>query len=199
MAHLPQVAALVVPDRWDLDELSYSPLPREYAGVWQCSKIMILDLPSQVFGGYETGRLVRWGPISSGRMQSPTPQGFFHLNWKSQGRYSTVNPNWYMRWYFNVDNLEGRAFHAYSLPGYPASHACIRLLERDARWLYEWGESWELGTRSGEIRNYGTPVLILGAYRFEEHPPWQSLEWLHQEIPLPPTPVTGCSSPASVP
>jgi len=199
-AHLPRVAALVVPDRWDSEELSHSPLPRRYVGVGQCSKILVLDLPSQLFGGYEAGRLVRWGPISSGRMHSPTPQGFFHLNWKSQGRYSTVNPNWYMRWYFNLDNFEGRAFHAYSLPGYPASHACIRLLERDARWLYQWGESWELGTQPGEIRNHGTPVLILGAYRFDETPPWQSLEWLRQEIPLPPFPVTaGCSGPSPAP
>jgi hypothetical protein len=194
IAHLPRAPVLVVPERWDPDELSYSPSPRKYVGVGQCSKILVLDLRSQVFGGYEAGRLVRWGPISSGRMDRPTPQGFFHLNWKSRGRYSTVNPTWYMRWYFNVDNVSGRAFHAYSLPGYPASHACIRLLERDARWLYQWGESWELGSKPGEIRKYGTPVLILGGYRFDEPPPWQSPARLGQEIPLPPSPVnTDCS------
>jgi hypothetical protein len=202
LAHLPQLAALVVPDQWDSAELNYSPLPRQYAGVGQCSKILVLDLPSQVFGGYEAGRLVRWGPINSGGRESPTPPGFFHLNWKSQGRYSTVNPTWYMRWYFNVDNAEGQAFHAYSLPGYPASHACIRLLERDARWLYQWGESWELGARPGDIRKYGTPVLILGEYRFQESPPWQSLEWLRRGIQPPPGPVNAdCSGPrpASLP
>jgi hypothetical protein len=99
-----------------------------------------------------------------------------------------------MRWYFNIDNASGRAFHAYSLPGYPDSHACIRLLERDARWLYQWGESWELGSQPGEIRNHGTPVLILGAYRFDEPPPWQTPARLGQEISLPPSPInTDCS------
>jgi hypothetical protein len=90
-----------------------------------------------------------------------------------------------MRWYYNFSNSEGRAFHAYSLPGYPASHACIRLLTRDARWLYSWGDSWELGARPWEILQSGTPVLILGQYAFGQPPPWRSPEFLAQGINLP--------------
>jgi hypothetical protein len=182
---LPRLKALVIPEQWDLAELSYSPLPRKYPSVERYPKFLVVHLPGQLFGGYEFGRLVRWGPISSGNSDNSTPAGLFHLNWKSVGRHSTIDPQWYMRWYFNFSNTEGRALHAYSLPGYPASHACIRLLARDARWLYFWGDSWELGAQPWEVLQSGTPVLILGQYAFGQLPPWQSLEWLAQGIELP--------------
>ena len=182
---LSRLQVLVIPDPWDLQELTYSPLPRQYPPVEQIPKFLIVHLPGQVFGGYEFGRLVRWGPVSSGGPDYPTQPGLFHLNWKSAGRRSTIDPDWYMRWYYNFANSEGQAFHAYSLPGLPASHSCIRLLARDARWLYSWGDSWELGARPWEILQPGTPVLILGQYPFGEPPPWRSLEWLAHAIELP--------------
>jgi len=37
-------------------------------------------------------------------------------------------------------NKRGHSFHQYELPGHPASHGCIRLLERDATWIYDWGK-----------------------------------------------------------
>jgi hypothetical protein len=192
--HLSRLKVLVIPERWDLDELSYSPLPARYPWAEPYPKLLVVHPPSQVFGGYEGGRLVMWGPLSSGSARDPTPQGLFHLNWKSPGRHSTENPEWYMRWYYNFSNSEGRAFHAYSLPGYPASHACIRLLKRDAQWLYHWGESWELGAKPGKIQKNGTPVLILGQFQFDEPPPWRSLQWLARRLELPPDPLVENSS-----
>ena len=182
---LPRLKVLVVPDRWDLPELAYSPLPLHYPWAEKHKKVLIVDLAGQVFGGYEKGLLVRWGPVSSGSVDNPTPKGFYHLNWKSKGRHSTDNPEWYMRWYYNFANAEGRAFHAYALPGYPASHTCIRLLLRDAQWLFDWGEPWNLLPNGWIILKPGTPVVILGQYRFGEPPPWQSLEWLAQGFRLP--------------
>jgi hypothetical protein len=182
---LARLKVLVIPDRWDLDELTYGPLPPRYPSVERHPKFLVVHLPGQVFGGYEFGRLVRWGPVSSGSPDYPTQPGLFHLNWKSAGRRSTIDPDWYMRWYYNFANSEGQAFHEYSLPGLPASHSCIRLLTRDARWLYSWGDSWELGARPWEVLRPGTPVLILGQYPFGEPPPWRSLEWLAGEIELP--------------
>jgi hypothetical protein len=57
-----------------------SPLPSaiEWAKVY--GKYIVVHLPSQVFGAYENGHLVRWGPVSSGRAAHPTPSGLFHLN-----------------------------------------------------------------------------------------------------------------------
>jgi hypothetical protein len=185
VAHLARLQILVVPEQWLADDLEYSPLP--FRSAWASSywKALIVHLPSQVFGAYEQGRLVRWGPLSSGRAKYPTPPGLFHLNWRSPGRSSTQNPDWYMRWYFNFENGRGIAFHQLELPGRPASHACLRLLERDAKWLYDWGEGWTLDERGWTVLDPGTPVLILGQYDFDAPPPWHSLKWLDTGVVLP--------------
>jgi hypothetical protein len=115
----------------------------------------------------------------------------FHLNWRTLGRHSTVNPQWYMDWYFNFHNARGLALHHYALPGYPASHACVRLLERDAIWMYDWGKGWTLDRR-GEIVQQGTPLIINGHYAFGAPPPWRSLERLAEGINLPEPSVPLC-------
>jgi hypothetical protein len=156
-AHLPRLDTLIIPDVWSTDMLAYSPFPPRYAWGVSRSKLLVVDQASQAFAAYEFGRLVRWGPVSTGREVSQTPSGLFHLNWRSPGRHSTVI-----------------SFHQYALPGRPASHSCVRLLERDARWLFEWGEGWTLDARGWEILEHGTPVLILGCYNFARPRPWRS-------------------------
>src|SRR6185436_13191993 len=79
--HLDRLSILVIPFPWDRDELAYSPLPETYACCSGEAKFIVIHLPGQVFGAYEQGRLVRWGPVSSGRALSPTPEGLYHLNW----------------------------------------------------------------------------------------------------------------------
>lgn len=73
-------------------------------------------------------------PISSGRKGYPTPTGEFvvtnkHQQWRST-LYGSSMP-YYLR-------LSCRAFglHAGHLPGYPASHGCIRLNKKDAQNLF---------------------------------------------------------------
>jgi hypothetical protein len=100
-----------------------------------------------------------------------------------------------MRWYFNFGNREGLALHAYALPGYPASHGCIRLLERDAQWLFEWGQPWVLDPSATRVLKPGTPVLLVGNYDFDAAPPWRSLRWLSQQVALPSLPVVETETP----
>jgi hypothetical protein len=185
LERLPQ---LIVPDVWSLDERAYSPMPRTYAGAAGAPKLLVVHLPGQMFGAYEWGLLVRWGPVSSGARRSPTPPGLFHLNWRSAGRVSTINPDWFLPWYFNFESVEGRALHEYTLPGEPASHECIRLLRRDAMWLFEWGDQWTLDAARSRVLESGTPLLIVGAYDFGAPPPWRSLGWLAQPVSLPEPP-----------
>ena len=174
LQHLPRLKAHIVPDVWDGDELAYSPLPLEYEWAKGKKKALVVHLPRQVFGGYEDGRLIRWGPVSSGSDKSPTPPGQFHLNWRSKGRQSTVDSRWFLPWYFNFINKRGISFHEFDLPGYPASHSCLRLLRRDAMWLFAWGEEWKLDSKGWNILEHGTPILILGQYGFNQPPPWLS-------------------------
>jgi len=197
IVRLGRLDQLVVPSVWHDNDLQYGPFPLQYPAAAGIPKLLVVDQPAQAFAAYAEGRLVRWGPVSSGRQAYPTPSGLFHLDWRSRGRHSTVNPQWYMEWYFNFDNARGLALHSYTLPGYPASHACVRLLERDAIWIYGWGEGWTLGAR-GQIVEHGTPLLIAGQYAFGAPPPWRSLEHLARGIDLPAAPFT-LSQPAEPP
>ena len=186
--HLARLPDLVVPESWGPDERAYSMLPLGYLSAARYPKLLVVHLPGQLFGAYESGMLVRWGPINSGARRSQTPNGLFALNWRSTGHASSIDPDWYLRWYFNFGSREGLAFHEYTLPGLPVSHGCIRLLSRDARWLFDWGEPWSSAGRSD-----GTPVLIIGAYDFEAPPPWRSPAWLLQPLELPPFPIISSS------
>jgi hypothetical protein len=183
VAHLERLSQLVVPTLWT-DELNYSVLPVHHAAAGPYPTYLVVYVPGQVFGAYEFGRLVRWGPVSTGTRSGQTPQGAFFLNWRSTGRVSTIDPDWFLRWYFNFDSREGLAFHEYALPGYPASHGCIRLLERDAIWLFDWGQGWTLDLEGARVLKHGTPVAIVGQYDFDAPPPWRSRSWLTHRVDL---------------
>jgi hypothetical protein len=182
----PPVPGLVVPLAWPEDELALSPLPPEYPWARAVAKAVVVHQPFQVFGAYEFGRLVRWGPVSTGRKETPTPIGIFNLTWKAKQRRSTDNEQWLLRWYFNFVNARGVSFHQFDLPGYAASHACVRMLERDAEWLYSWGEQWTLDPDRRQIAVPGSLVLIVG--RPQAGAPWTSVD-LVRPLALPPLPV----------
>jgi hypothetical protein len=164
--------SIVVPDTIINDKLLYSPFPKHLALLERVKKILLVDQRIQAFAAYEFGNLVNWGPTSTGKKSTPTPNGLFHTNWKSKKTISTDNPEWILKWYFNLENFRGVSLHQYELPGYPASHACVRLLEEDAFWIYNWAEQWIL-TKDGEfVIAYGTPVIIYGEYNFKGVKPW---------------------------
>lgn len=187
LQHLVRLEEMIAPVEWLSDELDYSPLPRTWPAVEAQAKVIVVHQPSQVFGAFESGRLVRWGPVSSGRKETPTPAGSFHLNWRSKSRVSTDNDQWLLKWYFNFVNERGVSFHEFELPGYAASHACVRLLARDAKWIYDWGEEWTLSKNKRDVVKAGTPVFILDVYDVAHPPPWLSLDWWRAPLSLPST------------
>jgi hypothetical protein len=67
------------------------------------------------------------------------------------------------------------SFHQFDLPGYPASHGCVRLLEEDAKWIYEWADQWTRSKADDAVVAYGTPVLIFGEFAYGEQPAWKRL------------------------
>jgi hypothetical protein len=148
-------------------------------------KYLVVHQPMQVFGAYEMGKLVRWGPVSSGRKETPTPAGTYNLTWRSRKRTSTDNDAWILEWYFNFINSRGVSFHQFDLPGYAASHACVRLLQRDAQWLYGWGDQWKLSADRRTVDAPGTPVLIIGAFGHGQPAPWAVIASLATPIELP--------------
>jgi len=187
--HLARFKRIVVPDRWDPDELPYSPMPYLVHQLSQEKKAILVDLATQLFGAYEGGRLVRWGPVSSGDRRHQTPAGVYHLNWRARVHVSSENPTWVMPWYFNFANGQGLALHEYALPGRPASHGCVRMLEVDAKWLFAWGDGWTLAAGTRELVQPGTLVHVLGKYDFGAPQPWLRPEWWTQGVTLSPQQV----------
>ena len=94
-----------------------------------------------------------------------------------------------MPWYFNIANKAGVGMHQYLLPGYPASHSCIRVYEEDAKWLYDWAQQWQITADGASVIKNGTPVLLFGKYDFNGVSAWKqlpenpnSLELTEQEL-----------------
>lgn len=136
-------------------------------------KGIYVDLANLAWGAYnEQGELVWWGPVSGGSGICPrgqgdclTPVGSFRVIRKNdENCVSTVFP-------MRANGESGGAIMPYCMhfwrgialhgsedvPGYAASHGCVRLFIQDARWLNE--EFVDLPGAGGKI---GTRVIING-------------------------------------
>ena len=153
----------------------YSPFPSKIKILDSIPKIILFSYPIESFAAYINGILVRWGPTSLGKKSTPTPKGLFFTNWKKEETISTEDSTWTLPWYFNIDNKRGISLHEFSLPGYPASHSCARLLEEDAEWIYNWAEQWIISVDGEKVVAYGTPVIVYGKFKYKSKPPWKYL------------------------
>lgn len=164
---------LIVPDTV-ANIMSYSPFPFTVDSLRQIPKIILISRKIQAFAAYQNGILIKWGPTSTGRKSKPTPAGLFSTNWKSKQTTSTIDSSWILPFYFNFDSREGVAMHQFAMPGYPASHACVRLLENDAQWIFRWAEQW-IVSPEGSLMAHGTPVIVFDEYGFGKRRPWRNL------------------------
>ncbi len=166
--------SIIIPSDFSQPIKQYFPFPLEASFLKDIKKIIFFSYPTQSFAAYENGVLVYTGPTSMGRKADPTPTGLFYTNWKAEQTTSTFNDEWDLKWNFNIENKLGIGFHQYEMPGYPASHSCLRLSEKDAKYLYEWADQWTIkGTDN--ILAQGTPVMVFGSYPFGSSKPWFSL------------------------
>lgn len=172
--NLKKLDSILVPTDLTGDIEFYLPFPLEVAALKEVNKIILFSYPSQTFAAYEKGILVRTGPTNMGREKDPTPTGLFFTNWKAEETTSTFNDEWELKWNFNIENKLGVGFHQYDLPGYPASHSCLRLQEKDARYLYDWADEWVLADEEN-VKVKGTPVVVFGNYDFKAEKPWLQL------------------------
>ncbi|MDG1331655.1 MAG: L,D-transpeptidase [Crocinitomicaceae bacterium] len=170
---LKHIDTLVFPDSIGVGIDMYAPFPEQVEGLAAVKKILFVSHYMQAFAVYENGERIKWGPVSLGRKVKPTPVGLFATNWKSKRTTSTINSSWILDWYFNLDNFEGIGMHQYALPGFPASHGCVRLYNDDANWLYHWADQWKI--EEGKIAVYGSPVVIFGEYPYGEGRPWVTM------------------------
>src|SRR3954471_983282 len=119
-------------DRGDRAILAIAPALKNGEFVW--APELAPDGPALAIVNLETQRLILFrngvpigaSTISSGTKGHETPTGVFTILQKNKEHYSKTYNNAPMP---NMQRLtwKGIALHAGKLPGYPASHGCIRL------------------------------------------------------------------------
>ena len=96
---------------------------------------VLVSIPQQKIYVFRGEELVATSPVSTGKRGHATPTGTFRILqkrvWHRSSKYSNA-PMPYMQRLTSY----GIALHAGRLPGYPASHGCIRLPRGFARTLF---------------------------------------------------------------
>jgi len=98
--------------------------------------VLVVSLDEQRAYVYRNGIAVGASTISSGRKGHETPTGVFTILQKEVEHHSNKYDGAPMP-YMERLTWDGVAMHGGTLPGYPASHGCIRLPHAFARKLYE--------------------------------------------------------------
>lgn len=111
---------------------------------------VVVSLPEQRVHVYRNGIRIAASTCSTGKQGHETPTGVFVVLQKDRDHRSSTYNNAPMP---NMNRLtwSGIALHAGNLPGYPASHGCVRLPVAFSEKLFE-------------VTHLGTPVIISGAH-----------------------------------
>jgi lipoprotein-anchoring transpeptidase ErfK/SrfK len=108
---------------------------------------IVLSISEQRMYAYHDAELIAWSNVSTGKAGHDTPLGTFRITQKHADHYSNKYNNAPMPYFMRLTD-DGVGFHAGQLPGYAASHGCIRLPFGMAQELYKHTPS-------------GTPVTII--------------------------------------
>ena len=123
-------------------EAAPAPLPeRAPSGVR-----VLVSIPQQKAYVFEDGELLATSPVSTGKRGHETPAGTFRILQKKVHHRSNKYANAPMPYMQRLTNY-GIALHAGKLPGYPASHGCIRL-------------PWGFAKKLYGLTDYGTKVTV---------------------------------------
>ncbi len=132
---------------------------------------LVISTGQQKIDIYRGTTLVTSSQVSTGMAAHPTFLGVFSILEKQRWHHSNIYSGAPMPW-MNRITWSGTAIHAGVVPGYPASHGCIRLLYSFAPKLFQ---ITTVGDGVVIAKDRPTPMLI-------EHPA------LFQPIPPPPPP-----------
>jgi hypothetical protein len=98
--------------------------------------LAIISLRSQRIAVYDAKGLILRSRVSSGQRGRETPAGIFSILQKDAEHYSNIYDDAYMP---NMERLtwSGIALHGGVVPGYPASHGCVRMPYDFAKQLFD--------------------------------------------------------------
>ncbi len=165
--HLQRGMRIAIPkNQNDTNMLDYAPVRKHISPPNQKVIMVSLNENQLAFGAYNPdGSLQYWGPVSGGKGYCPdtgrgchTALGQFNIYHKGGagcrstkfpvGRGGAPMP--YCMYFHGGFALHG----SYEVPGYNASHGCIRMFVNDAEWLYNdftRGEGVRVVVKSSQI------------------------------------------------
>jgi lipoprotein-anchoring transpeptidase ErfK/SrfK len=109
--------------------------------------LIVVSIPSQEAFVFKRGEFWDSSPVSTGKLGKETPTGEFTILQKKKMHRSTLYDDAPMPFMQRL-TWGGVALHAGRVPGYPASHGCIRLPKSFAERLYG-------------ITNYSSTVVLV--------------------------------------
>lgn len=132
--------------------------------------VVVVSLDEQRAYVYRNGIAIGISTISSGRKGHVTPTGVFTILQKEREHYSNKYDNAPMPFMERL-TWDGIAMHGGKLPGYPASHGCVRLPQGFAERLFaitQPGETVVVADALGASQDIVhpsvlAPVTVLGA------------------------------------
>lgn len=129
----PGSAQLVSKLAYDLKNGEFNWFPERSAGG---PILIIVSIPDQLVHVYRNGIRIAASTCSTGKPGHRTPTGVFQILQKDKHHRSSTYSNAPMP---NMNRLtwSGIALHAGNLPGYPASHGCVRLPMQFSELLFE--------------------------------------------------------------
>ena len=163
----PAAAQLVNKLAYDLKNGEFNWFPeRSEAG----PILIIVSIPDQLVHVYRNGIRVAASTCSTGKPGHRTPTGVFQILQKDKHHRSSTYSNAPMP---NMNRLtwSGIALHAGNLPGYPASHGCVRLPMEFSERLFDItrkGMTVVIADDSSQPAAVTHPGMVLGDYAKRE-------------------------------
>jgi L,D-transpeptidase catalytic domain len=133
--------------------------------------LVIVSIPDQLVHVYRNGIRVAASTCATGKPGHETPTGVFKILQKDKHHKSSTYNNAPMP---NMNRLtwSGIALHAGNLPGYPASHGCVRLPLAFSELLFgitRLGMTVVIANEHSHPQSVVHPGLILGDYAKKEY------------------------------
>jgi L,D-transpeptidase catalytic domain len=129
-----------------------------------------ISIANQHLTVYDGGVPIAHAPVSTGMAGHPTPMGVFSVIQKQRWHQSNIYSGAPMPFMQRI-TWSGVAMHAGVLPGYPASHGCIRMPHEFAVRLYG---MTKMGVRVFVTRNDVKPVEFADSHLFTPKPPQEA-------------------------
>ena len=142
------------------------PEPEEQSRPAGQPRLAVVSLGDQRVTIYDADGQIMQGPISTGATPNDTPPGIYAMLQKNREHYSNRYDDAAMP-YMQRITWTGIALHGGALPGYPASHGCVRLREDFANQLFD---KTKLGMRVVISRNNMAPSPISHPVLFKPKP-----------------------------